>query len=219
MTEKRVNSKTCYACDQPATTREHAPPQSFFPEGHRHNLITVPSCALHNNDNSKDVEYARNIICVSFGVNSVAEQHFLDKALRSLDRSPALLQKSFGDIRPVIVQGLQVGAFTTDPNRLSKVLSACLTALHFLETGEKIPRWEIVFTNFGFSGGDTTPEQVEAWNQALSIFKLIPFHVRQTSSPDVFQYAVSDIEGGRVYSMRFYKAFLIFGFRPADTST
>jgi hypothetical protein len=98
-------AKTCYACDQPATTREHVPPQSFFPEGHRQNLITVPSCALHNNGNSLDVEYTRNIISTSFGVNDLGERHFLHKGMRSLEHSPALLQRTFADIRPVIIQG------------------------------------------------------------------------------------------------------------------
>jgi hypothetical protein len=37
-----------------------------------------------------------------------------------------------------------------------------------------------------------------------------------TGSPDVFQYAVADIDGGPVYSMRFYKAFLVFGFRAVE---
>src|SRR6185437_6074985 len=72
-------AETCYACDQPATTREHVPPFSFFPEGHKQNLITVPSCAAHNNANSKDVEYVRNIITTSFGVNSVGETIFSTK--------------------------------------------------------------------------------------------------------------------------------------------
>ena len=33
---------TCYACNQLATSREHTPPRSFFPEDRRKNLITVP---------------------------------------------------------------------------------------------------------------------------------------------------------------------------------
>jgi hypothetical protein len=58
---------TCYACDQPATTKEHAPPYSFFPKGKRQNLITVPSCSVHNCDNAPDVEYVRNAIAFHAG--------------------------------------------------------------------------------------------------------------------------------------------------------
>jgi hypothetical protein len=46
---------TCYACEEPATTREHAPPKSFLPTDERDQLITVPSWEAHNNDNSPPV--------------------------------------------------------------------------------------------------------------------------------------------------------------------
>jgi hypothetical protein len=208
-------TKSCYACDQPATTREHVPPFSFFPEGHRNNLITVPSCALHNNANAMDVEYTRNVVSLFFGVNDVGERHFLDKAMRSFDHTPALLHTTFSDIRPVKVQGVEVGVFTTDVKRVNAVMSTCLTALHFEETGEKMGRWEIVLPNMGFTN-DTTQEKAGAWRQFLSLFSQMPFQMRVTGSPDVFQYAVADIDGGRVYSMRFYKAFLVFGFRAVE---
>ena len=208
-------TKSCYACDQPATTKEHAPPFSFFPEGHRNNLITVPSCTLHNNANAMDVEYTRNIISTFLGVNDVGQRHFLEKAMRSFDHTPALLHTTFSDIQPVKIQGLEVGVFTTDVKRVNAVMSACLTALHFRETGEKRGLWEIVLPNMGLTD-DTTQEEADAWRQSLSVIFQMPFQMRVTGSPDVFQYAVADIDGGRVYSMRFYKAFLVFGFRPVE---
>jgi hypothetical protein len=111
---------------------------------------------------------------------------------------------------------MQVGAFTTDVGRIKVVMRACLTALHFRERGEKVQRWEIVLPNMGFSSRDTTQEEVGTWRQFISLFSQMPFQLRATSSPDVFQYAVADIIGGRVYSMRFYKGFLVFGFRAAE---
>jgi hypothetical protein len=85
---------TCFACDQSATTREHAPPRSFFPEGSRQKLITVPSCAIHNCDNSLDVEYVRNAIVILAGLNATGEL-LIDTAKRSFDRSPALCARTF----------------------------------------------------------------------------------------------------------------------------
>lgn len=48
----------CYWCGKLATSREHVPPESLFPENkdikmisnysYRYNLITVPSCDEHN---------------------------------------------------------------------------------------------------------------------------------------------------------------------------
>jgi hypothetical protein len=162
-----------------------------------------------------DVEYTRNIISTWFGVNDVGQRHFADKAMRSFDRTPALLHTTFSDIRPVEIQGMVVGAFTTDVERIRVVMSACLTALHFRETSEKIPSWEVVLPNMGF-GNDATHEEAGGWRQFLSLFSRMPFHARETNSPDVFQYAVADIAGGWVYSMRFYKSFLVFGFRAAE---
>jgi hypothetical protein len=62
----------CYVCGAPATSEEHAPPESFFPEGYRSGLVTVPSCADHNTKLSTDVEYVRNALCGQRGTNLVA---------------------------------------------------------------------------------------------------------------------------------------------------
>jgi hypothetical protein len=209
-----MSNATCYACDQPATTKEHAPPFSFFPEGQRLNLITVPSCEAHNNANSKDLEYARNVITTMFGTNDVGQQHFADKALRSFDRSPKLLHKTFADIRPVTLQGQTVGAFTVDTDRIKTVMSACVTALHFRDTNERIPIWEVILPNLSFQG-DTTEAQAAEWTAFLSMFRQAQYEVKPVDSPDVFQYAVAQIEGGWIYNLRFYKGFMVFAFAPA----
>ena len=51
-------------CSQIATSKEHVPPVCLFPEEKdiktsifRNNLITVPSCELHNSKKSKDDEF------------------------------------------------------------------------------------------------------------------------------------------------------------------
>lgn len=206
---KAATIKTCYACAEPATTREHVPPQSFFPEGHRQNLITVPSCALHNNANSKDVEYVRNVICIFNGVNAIGEQHFLDKGVGSLEHTPALLHTTFGDIRPAKIDGKEVGVYTMDTIRVKKMMNSCLTALHFRETGDKLSNWEVVLPNLGLA--KATTEEVRLWRQAFAVFSLIPYQARAVGSPEVFEYAVGKIEGGHVYMMRFYSGFDVFG--------
>lgn len=51
-------------CDRLACSREHVPPRNLFPkekdirrENYRKNLITVPSCELHNAAKSHDDEF------------------------------------------------------------------------------------------------------------------------------------------------------------------
>jgi len=78
--------ETCYACDQPAPTREYTPPKSFFPESKRDQLITVPSCEAHNNDNSPDVEYVRNLLSFQYGTNEDGHSQFQGVVQRSLAR-------------------------------------------------------------------------------------------------------------------------------------
>ena len=96
-------------------------------------------------------------------------------------------------------------------------MNACLTALHFRETGEKISTWEVVLPNLGLS--DATPEEDRLWREAFSVFSLVPFQARSVGSPDVFEYAVGKIDGGHVYVMRFYRGFDVFGAPEPKTVT
>ena len=166
-----------------------------------------------------DVEYVRNVISIFHGVNPLGEQHFLDKGMRSLNRrSSALLHRTFSDIRPIKVGGAECGIFTTDVSRVDAVMTACLTALHFRETGEKVTGWHVTLPNLGMSASDVSPEGVAAWRDLLSLFPRMPFQLRQTDSPDVFQYEVAELTGGRVYLMRFYTGFVVYGVKKESQS-
>ncbi|RZG76734.1 hypothetical protein [Acinetobacter sp. WCHAc060025] len=50
-----ITANTCYMCDKPVVSKEHAPPKCLFPKGNefRSDLITVPSCKEHNQDLSQ----------------------------------------------------------------------------------------------------------------------------------------------------------------------
>lgn len=150
-----------------------------------------------------------------FGINSVGEKHFAEKTARSFSNSPKLLNATFGDLRSVNFRGVNTGAVTVDLKRVDRVMEACVCALHFRETGQKQSKWEIALPNFLFQNG-VPSETVSLWKKVLTRLSQFPYTVRPTNAPDVFEYAIADIPGGRVYSMRFYKAFLVFAFvRPA----
>lgn len=56
-------SKLCIYCgEREATTRDHVPPQCFFPVPRPDNLITVPSCDICNGNYGKDDERVRNLL-------------------------------------------------------------------------------------------------------------------------------------------------------------
>lgn len=63
---KKIDITTCYHCDSESTGREHVPPKCLFPKGEDWpELITVPSCVKHNNENSTADEYLKFILGAS----------------------------------------------------------------------------------------------------------------------------------------------------------
>lgn len=128
---------TCYICGQEATSVEHAPAKCFFPEDRRINLITVNSCAVHNEQTSKDDEYVRNIIAMSIDNNQIAINHFLKKCVRSFERSPKLLQSTTAIRRKVfyeenLISNIQpTYAFGIERKRIDFVMRKIAYAIFF----------------------------------------------------------------------------------------
>lgn len=86
--------EVCYACEERATSVEHVPPKCIFPElkdsphkDLRKNLITVPSCEVHNSSKSKDDEFLMVSLAGMLGNNSVGYTHSVTKVDRALRRS------------------------------------------------------------------------------------------------------------------------------------
>ena len=90
-----VKKQECYMCDEPATGVEHVPAKCFFPLGHRKNLITVPSCAKHNNETSIDDEYVRGIVVSCSGNNDLALKHWREGVKKTYLHSPKLFLQTF----------------------------------------------------------------------------------------------------------------------------
>lgn len=80
-------------CEREATSREHVPPLCLFPEikdtkgiDFRKDLITVPSCDLHNSKKSDDDEFLMLSLSGLLKNNPVGSFHQLTKANRALRR-------------------------------------------------------------------------------------------------------------------------------------
>jgi hypothetical protein len=211
MRKPKINSGSCYMCDQEATTREHAPPYSFFPETHRENLITVPSCPKHNNDNSKDVEYVRNIIASHINTNNLGRVLF-QKALRSYKRSPKLARQTFKQFRPIIVNGKETAVVKLHLTRFKIVMRAIANALYFKDFGKPSPyHWWIYGASFVGEGQAfyDIPDHV---NPPLrTAFKRLVVTDKDTNQPEVFKYAIyQDHQGYTIYKMEFYQGVLVY---------
>lgn len=80
-------------CEKAATSEEHVPPKCLFPEkkdtngiDFRKNLITVPSCELHNSSKSADDEFLMISLSGIISNNVVGQFHHLTKSTRAIRR-------------------------------------------------------------------------------------------------------------------------------------
>ena len=88
-----MKKEKCYMCERDATSTEHVPPKCLFPEmkdtkgiDFRKELITVPSCDIHNTAKSDDDEFLMLSLSGLIKNNPVGNFHQLTKANRSLKR-------------------------------------------------------------------------------------------------------------------------------------
>ena len=131
--------ESCYMCDAPSTTREHAPPLCVFPTtrdmgdgvNYRRDLITVPSCDNHNSCKSKDDEYLRAVLLHGFFNNDVGHKQFSTKLLRAVENSPAMYREIYRNAVPVTVNGIPTIEIEIDRDRFDQAVACCIRALHF----------------------------------------------------------------------------------------
>jgi len=192
-------------CPERATTREHAPPQCFFPEGSRANLITVPSCPDHNSRNSLDVEYTRNVICTQHGVNGAASAVF-ETAKRSFQHSPDLTARTFRTMRP-FGDG---GSFRVDLARHQKVMRALAFAIYFRDTGHRHEGDWRIFTSSFLYADSLNHGRPDPWMPLRNVLESGEFTPKAVMQPEVFKYGVLEMDGGRIlYRFEFYGAVIV----------
>jgi hypothetical protein len=202
-------SDRCYMCAAEATTREHAPPRSFFPSGLRDGLVTVPSCTKHNNDNSADVEYVRNVIVGAYPVNEVGLS-LLPKAQRSFDRSPALFVQTYRESWPALTPEGQSAIFRLDMVRFDSVMAAIAYALHCKDEGKQYGgNWGIFSpslcsSNILLSGG------IDDWAPLRKALAMATFSPLPTPQPSVFKYSAwNEGDSKLIYEFKFYDGFVV----------
>lgn len=170
----------CYMCSEAATGVEHVPARCFFPTGYRVNLITVPSCSLHNNETSKDDEYARGIIVSALGNNELARDLWRGPVKRGYRRSPKLFQETFK------IQ--KKNTFFHDRGRIDNLMIKIAYALYY-HSYKKI--WESkpepYYKQFLFDDGQSDIEV------RLPNYKTLPkYDIYEGENQSVFKYHFLD---------------------------
>jgi len=160
-------------------------------------------------DNSEDVEYVRNVICGQRGTNDLATQVF-EAAKRSYDRSPALFARTFGDVRTIVVDGEETGAFPIDLRRHRRIMKAVAHALYYHDTGNRHDGGFEVFSP-SMAHRDTIcngrPDPADGLRRYL---KSGTYTAMAVSEPRVFKYGVLDLgEGQLLYRFEFYEGFVV----------
>jgi hypothetical protein len=197
-----MSDDTCYMCDRIATSREHVPAQSFFPEAKdavdgadlRRNLITVPSCETHNQNKKKDDEYIWFLISASPSLNECGHQMVRTTIQRSIERRPALarglIEKAVfawvsdgGDWKPTVKAPLQV-------DRVYSVLEMYGRGLYYHHFKRK---WLAAVKAFPhFTSFDNMPARARPeWRRILDISdRAFRESERFGENPAVFHYQV-----------------------------
>jgi hypothetical protein len=199
----------CYRCDSDGVTREHAPPDCFFPTGYRDNLVTVPSCHEHNTKNSKDVEYVRNVIVSHFSTNDVAREHFQNKVKRSFNKSSKLFDRTFKDVMPISIDGEETGIFSLDLLRNKTVMEALAYALYYKEFGRTYSgTWEIFCPQL--LSPKLFQNKPDGWEGIRHLFQEIGYTEIPTPQPKVFRYRAHKWDDEKlVYVFEFYGGFIV----------
>jgi|ERR1700684_2821845 hypothetical protein len=199
----------CYNCGAPATTEEHSPPACFFPKGYDSGLMTVPSCDEHNTHVSKDVEYVRNIICGQRGVNLVASRVF-ESADHSYSNSPSLFKRTFADVRTVVVDGEETGAFPIELPRFKRVIKAVAFAMYYHDFGQRNQGDFAVFSPSLKSRSNLYHGKPDGFENLRSILEVSAFKSMPVPQPKVFKYEISRPGEGQIqYKFEFYEAFSV----------
>lgn len=208
----RLKNKTCYMCDRLATSREHVPPKSLFPEDekYRRNLICVPSCDLHNGEKKLDDEYLRMVLCINFIQNEHSYNIFTNKFMKSVEHNAKTFLTLMRNLKPISIKNIETGkiedsaSFTADIERIKSILHHIGCGIYFHETGQKWKHGSNTACNFVICRDDSIKNAINNHiNECRQSFINFP---ALGSNPEIFTYKYSSSEAQAVIHITFYES-------------
>ena len=212
---------SCYMCSGAATSREHVPPRCLFPElrdlpvgfDFRKNLISVPSCDLHNSEKAKDDEYLMFLLSTALQGNRFKQQHFETKVMRALRRKPAAYGAFMPNLTPVAIQEgngpmVETCAFEVDVDRFSRCTRHIACGVLYHHTSLKpLNEVRVVTDAFAALKGPNAEETNRLFHDMTlrigEAFSLVPI---QGENRPIFQYRLhTTAEGVHAVLMIFYE--------------
>lgn len=233
VSERPMDADSCYACDQPAISREHVPPRCIFPEDRdlpdgvsmrRGSLIRVPSCAAHNAEKSDDDEYFRFVLASNVMANDAGHGQALTKVLRSFLRRPAVKERFLQGAKPVRIReshGTNVHEAEEMPlefERFNNSLRLVALGVYRYHYGSRFNGNVASVADFIDYNPDNTELQtirVALFDEAARVFASQP---KAGDNPEVFWYQVRELNKSHtIMRLGFYglsTATVLFGDLP-----
>jgi hypothetical protein len=229
-----MSDETCYMCDAPAISREHVPPLCIFPESKdlesgedlRKDLITVPSCAMHNSKKSKDDEFILFVLTLNITNNILAKQQGFTKILRAVLRNSNLPNQFFSKRSPTMAikfEGNTISASLAkiDYQRFLRASTHMAHGLYFHHFGRKFEGQCSIFADFMLQY--EKEGAVKSNDNQHKVAQIVKPHFDREpqygSNPTVFLYSVlpPDDRGLIGARMQFFEASNIYvAFIPRD---
>lgn len=213
----------CYWCGKPATSREHVPPKCLFPErkdlkgidenDYRKNLITVPSCDIHNLRKSNDDEYLLVCLASRVGNNAAAYLHTCTKVRRARDRNQFLIEIESEDTIETQNMSFPVQWANVNIVRLFRSFEAIARALYYYDFGVRFKGECHIVTRLCFN-----PDAMKSTLFNARACKLIEMEIPHWgtdvngNNPEIFTYQFSPEDGfkTRTLCLTFYEKTQVF---------
>lgn len=204
----------CYMCRSKKTSREHVPPRNLFPEArdidgknYRVNLITVPSCNVHNAEKCQDDQFLMVSLAGIVGNNSIGYRHRLGKVDRALRGSARrLLDEVLVKATDIHTVELSPNNFidviwgTPDVDRLNRCFDHIARGLHFHHFSNSfVGKIHISLGYLVHKAGDE-----KVWNEFFRDRAERDLEGKQKNgnNQDVFYYQVTDVDRHGLFLMR-----------------
>lgn len=174
----------CYfqGCHEKGVTKEHIPPRSFFPEGEKHQLLTVKSCVNHNNAKSKDDLYVLAQICMNASPSNRAREVFQNKIVPQLEFNNGALRKRLAGGSVNIGKGAV--KYKVDKPRLDDFFTALACGVIFKSCGASLPSNYIIGHIYHNLEGENTAIS-ETFEKGIdSFYSGKPMDILEFGDPD-----------------------------------
>lgn len=232
MKKNKLKNQKCYICGAPATSREHVPPQCLFPEKKdigtekfRKDLITVPSCDLHNSKKSKDDEFLMAALSGYIGNNILGFLHTQTKVARAMERNERFMDVFLKNAAPKWVKNksgnpMPILRGTPDFPRLTRCFENIAYGLYYHHF--KKPFDGRIFCIIDFV--TYLNEMAEKWKLFYrKVYELQAHEFKmEGNSPQIFKYLITERDEDGAFGMRliFYEGAMVsISFHPPTPGT